>query len=405
MALEYSSNLNDSLALELNINSSASKDYSYNDALINLYEISNVQEIVKLKEGWKKLFLNSTDVTPFQSWEWNLEKIYKFTTSEKPKIIVGYNKKNELIGLAPLKLKRYKFTNIKILEFIGTGPSDYLDFLVDQEYKYYFISSLFNLIKNSGDWTILNFNNLRESTVNLITSCLPFEINKQDVCPCICLPGSMKKYENVVHKRELKSIKRQLRKLLPKNRLEYIVKDSSVSLKEDVDIFINLHQKRHNSKGERGRFFTETRKENFHDISKLLYEAGILQIEMLKIDSQIAAINYILVWNNRKYNYLSGMNPDFANFKPGKILIYYMINDAINKGCNVFDFLQGAEKYKYFWTNEEIQLYSAVYSGSTMCLFLWKNVLTLRNRIKRSTLLKRYYKTFCRIFCRKFSEE
>ena len=376
-----------------------------NTALINLCEINTISKIENLKEEWKRLFLRSQELTPFQSWEWNYAVIKEFSSSEKIKIVVGYNADNEVVGIAPFKITNQKLTGIKIMELIGNKSSDYLDFLVEQEYKYTFINSLFDLIKNSTDWTILNLINLREETRNLIQHTLPFEILPQDVCPCVYLPGTMKEYENEVHKRELKSIKRQLRKLLPKNRLEYIVKDSSESLKEDVDVFINLHQKRHNSKGERGRFFTETRKENFHDISKLLYEAGILQIEMLKIDSQIAAINYILVWNNRKYNYLSGMNPAFANFKPGKILIYYMINDAINKGCNLFDFLQGAEKYKYFWTNEEIQLYSAVYSRSTICLFLWKDVLTLRNRIKRSTLLKRYYKTFCRIFCRKFSEE
>ncbi|MEJ2617112.1 MAG: GNAT family N-acetyltransferase [Ignavibacteriaceae bacterium] len=394
MAFEYSTILNDRLEKELDITGSSSKVDLDDFKSINLYEISNVRENIKLKEEWKKLFLKSSNVTPFQSWEWNLAMINKFASSEKLKIIVGYNNKSEIIGLAPLKLKYCKFTGIKILEFIGTGPSDYLDFLVVEEYKYYFISALINLIKKSGDWTILNFNNLREDTKNLITSCLSFEVSQQDVCPCIYLPDSMKKYESEVHKRELKSIKRKLRKLLPQNRLEYIVKESPESLKEDVDIFIDLHQKRQNYKGERGHFYTNALKDLFHNKSKYLCEAGFLKIEMLKIDSQIAAINYMLVWNNIKYNFLSGMNPAFSKYKPGKILIYYMIEDAINKGCKVFDFMQGAEEYKYFWTNKEIQLYSAVHSKSKFCLFIWKNRLAIKKHLKRSSIIKRFYQIF-----------
>ncbi|MFZ0453816.1 MAG: GNAT family N-acetyltransferase [Ignavibacteriaceae bacterium] len=397
MFFEYSSNLNDSIELELDLKSLTVKNYIADVVSINFHEISNVKELVKIKEEWKKLFHKSADATPFQSWEWNYAMINKFTRSEKLKIIVGYNNRNEIVGLAPLKLKCYRLTGIKILEFIGNGPSDYLDFLVQEKYRYTFIRSLFDLIKNSKDWTILNFINMKEETKNLLAFSLPVEVSEQDVCPYVFLPGSMDEYENEVHKRELKNIKRQLRKLVPQNRLEYIVKDSPDTLSEDVEKFIELHQKRHNSKGERGRFCSEDRKESFYEISKFLNEAGILKIEMLKIDSQIAAINYILLWNDRKYNYLSGMNPVFANFKPGKILIYYMIEDAINKGCKVFDFLQGAEEYKYFWTNKEIQLYSAVYSRSRICLLLWTNVLTLKNRLKCSAFLKRAYQMFCKL--------
>ncbi len=369
-----------------------------NVTAISLYEISTLREIVKLKEAWERLFLKSPGATPFQSWEWNYTIIKEIASSERLKIVAGYNRNNEVVGLAPFKITHQKFTGIKILEFIGNKSSDYLDFLVEEEYRYTFINLIFDLIKHSKDWTILNLINLRKQTKDFITNCLPAEISLQDVCPCVYLPGTIKEYENEVHKRELKSIKRQLKKLLSQNRLEYFVKESSESLREDVDTFIELHQKRHNSKGERGKFFNKALKEKFHDISKLLSESGMLKIEILKIDSQIAAINYILLWNNRKYNYLSGMDPAFSNFKPGKILIYYMIEDAINKGCQVFDFLLGAEEYKYFWTKKEIQLYSAVYARSKMCLFLWRKSLAIRNQLKSSPLLKRPYQTFCRLF-------
>ena len=398
MLFEHSPYLHDNLSLEFDGKGSSVKTKIHNIGTINLLEISTVHEIVKIREEWKKLFLNCPEATPFQSWEWNYAMIKEFSSSENPKVIIGYNRKNEIVGLAPLKLTCYKFPGIKILEFIDNNSSDYLDFLVEDEYKYTFTAALFDFLKNSKDWSILNLINLRKETKDLISRYLPVEISRQVICPCVYLPDTMQEYENEVHRRELKSIKRKLRKLLPQNRVMYVVRESHEILEEDINSFIELHQKRQNFKGERGKFCTKALKERFHEISKLLSDAGILRIEMLKIDSQIAAINYILVWNNKKYNYLSGMDPAFSQFKPGKILIYYMIEDAINKSYNVFDFLRGAEDYKYFWTNKEIQLYSALYSRSKMSYLLWKKAITLKSKLKKSKMLKKSFLTLLKLF-------
>ncbi len=365
---------------------------------IYLSEISSVKEFIKIREEWKNLFIKSSNATPFQSWEWNYAMINELSSSEKIKVIAGYNKKREIVGIAPFQLTSKVFPHIKILEFIGCRKSDYLDFIVNEEYRYTFTKALFDLLKKSKDWTILNLVSLREETKNLIERYLPVEISQQEVCPCTYLPDTFNEYEKEVHKRELDSIKRQLRKLLPQNRLTYIASGSPENLTDNVNSFIELHQKRHKSKGERGKFCTKASKKSFHDMSKLMCEAGMLRIEILKIDSVLASINFILVLNNKKYNYLSGMNPAFSNFKPGKLLIYYMMEDAIKKGYKVFDFLQGAEDYKYFWTNKEIQLFSAVYSRSRISSLLLKNTRTLRNQLLSSHILKKSYQIFYHIF-------
>ena len=396
MSLEYSI-YPQSLSAELEKNPNV-KINLHNVAAIRLSEISTIREIEKIKEEWRKLFLKSSGASPFQSWEWNYAIAKEFTSSEKIKIIAGYDNGNNIVGIAPLKLTSCKFPAVKILEFIGNGFSDYLDFLVKEEYTFTFIKTLLNYIKSTDDWSIINFTNLREETRNILARYLPAEISPQAVCPCVSLPDTMQEYEREVHKRELNSIKRQLRKLLPQNRLTYKVKESPENLSEYIDSFMELHQKRHNSKGELGKFFTKARKEKFQELSKLLCEAGMLRIEMLEIDSQLAAINFMLEWNNKKYNYLSGMNSAFSNLKPGKILIYYMIQDAIKKGCRVFDFLQGDEDYKYFWTNKEIQLYSAVYSRSDICYFLWKKISEFKKKLKQSVMLKKSCLVFLRLF-------
>jgi len=189
MSFEYSNYPLENYSFKLAGRNSALKVKVDNVASTKLYEMNTIPEIEKLKEDWKKLFLNSPGATPFQSWEWNYAIIKRFSSSEKIKIIVGYNGSNEVVGIASFKITHLKFTGIKILEFIGNKHSDYLDFLVDEDYKHTFITALFGLIKSSENWTILNLTNLREETGYLIAHVLPVEIFMQDVCPCVNLPG------------------------------------------------------------------------------------------------------------------------------------------------------------------------------------------------------------------------
>ncbi len=358
---------------------------------IHLVEIKSVGGMTAIKNDWNKLLLKSQNATPFQSWEWNYAFVEDFKISERLKIIAGFNEDSELIAVAPLKLTRHFVPWITVLEFIGSGPSDYSDFLILEEYKLSFLKAFFDYIEENKDWTILNFKSLRENTVKLISRELCVEITPQTVCPLAILPDTMEQFENEMNKKELTGVKRQLRKLLSENRLTYSVLDSPKDLKEGIDNFISLHQERHNSKGERGKIYSKRQRERFHRFSVLMCGVGLLKIETLKIDNRVVAANFILAQNKKMYNYLSGMDPQYSKFKPGKILIYYMIKDAIKKGYKVYDFLQGDEKYKYYWTNNEVKLYNVSYSRSKKRVYVWEKRKELRRAICNSHFANRVY--------------
>jgi len=362
---------------------------------IYLVEINSVIGMISIRNDWKELLLKSKDATPFQSWEWNYTFVEDFKFSERLKIIAGYNEDNELIAIAPLQLTRHFVPFIKVLEFIGSGPSDYSDFLILEDYKQSFLKAFFDFVEENRDWTVLNFMSLREDTMKLISHELCVEISSQTVCPLALLPTTMKQFESEMNKRELNSVKRKVRKLVSENRLKYSVLESQEDLEMSIDNFIELHQQRHNSKGERGKIYSRQQRERFHRFSALMCNSGLLKIETLKIDDRVVAANFILALKEKKYNYLSGMDPQYSNFKPGKILIYYMIEDAIKKGYEVYDFLQGDEKYKYYWSNDEVKLYNVSYSRAKRRVYLWKKGRELRRAMFSSTLIKRVYQVVC----------
>jgi len=50
---------------------------------------------------------------------------------------VGRNTGGKIIGIVLLKLRKYLVPWIKVLEFIGTEPSDYLDIVVEEETTFF----------------------------------------------------------------------------------------------------------------------------------------------------------------------------------------------------------------------------------------------------------------------------
>jgi CelD/BcsL family acetyltransferase involved in cellulose biosynthesis len=51
----------------------------------------------------------------------------------------------------------------------------------------------------------------------------------------------------------------------------------------------------------------------------------------------------------RCYYYIGGFDPRFAALGPGTLLIAHAIEQARLEGAAAFDFLRGAEPYKYRW--------------------------------------------------------
>jgi CelD/BcsL family acetyltransferase involved in cellulose biosynthesis len=61
------------------------------------------------------------------------------------------------------------------------------------------------------------------------------------------------------------------------------------------------------------------------------------------------AIFYGFAHNDSVYFYLSGYDPSLEKLSPGTVIVAYAIEQAVREGAKAFDFLRGAEDYKYAW--------------------------------------------------------
>ena len=88
-------------------------------------------------------------------------------------------------------------------------------------------------------------------------------------------------------------------------------------------------------------------------------------ISCIKLDDQIIAAHWGIVYKNRFYYLLPSMNAkNLAKYSPGRILIENLIKWSIANKLQIFDFTLGDEKYKKSWCNSKSQLFNHLYLNS-----------------------------------------
>jgi hypothetical protein len=87
-------------------------------------------------------------------------------------------------------------------------------------------------------------------------------------------------------------------------------------------------------------------------------KAGILHFSRITIDGISAAWHMGFVFKKRFYYYLPAHEERYQRFSPGKLILLKCIEDAIQKGIWVYDFLRGDESYKTGWTNQRLPLWT-----------------------------------------------
>jgi CelD/BcsL family acetyltransferase involved in cellulose biosynthesis len=75
----------------------------------------------------------------------------------------------------------------------------------------------------------------------------------------------------------------------------------------------------------------------------------MLELAFLELGGRKAAAFFNFTFGNRVWVYNSGMDPQYAQYSPGWVLLAMLIRRAIEKGCQAFDFMRGDEPYKFQW--------------------------------------------------------
>ena len=222
--------------------------------------ISTPEELERLREEWLALWRRSPAATPFQSPMWLLPWWRAFG-SDDLSTIVARNASGALTALLPLYIARDDADSLGM--FLGTGNSDYLDYVGNGDAAP-LLAELAEL-----DCQLWDLQQLRP-TSPLLTAPLPEGLRDQ---------------------------------------------------------VLDFHR----------------------EAARGLLDAGALRMHAIRLGERIVAVFYGFAHAGTVYYYLSGYDPELERLSIGTLIVAHAIEEAVREGATTFDFLRGAEEYKYAW--------------------------------------------------------
>ncbi len=126
------------------------------------------------------------------------------------------------------------------------------------------------------------------------------------------------------------------------------------TLDDDMVALLDLMRTSHIGKQD---FLTENRVHFFRAIVKEMAELNYLRLQFLEIEGTPLAVVLGFDYAGIRWLYNSGYMVRADSLSAGLVLKALFINDAVDLGLEYFDFMKGAEAYKYRLGGKDSRLY------------------------------------------------
>ena len=262
----------------------------------------------------------------------------------------------KVIGFAPLVL------NSGIASFIGSADvCDYLDFVVASGRESDFFEVLLEDLREKGIKK-LDLRPLRPDSTVLehlprIARKRGYEVNcsPEDVSLELDLPATWNEYLAILNTKQRHEVRRKLRRLWEAGNVEYRCIEVGRQAEDYLDTFLKLFSL---SKDEKARFMDPKMESFFKSLANAMADLGLLRIGLLQVENVPAAMTMGFDYNDSHYLYNSAYDPQFGYLSVGLLSKVLCLKESIQKGKRKWNFLKGAEPYKYRLGGQEIPLYN-----------------------------------------------
>ena len=319
---------------------------SYSVTEVSLEHLSSLYTDSKLNLNWSSVF-----ITPvwLEAW-WQV-----FGEGRQPFIRL-IRDADRVIGIAPLILDE------QTARFIGgTDVCDYQDFIIEPGAETEFFTVLLD------DLVARRINHLdlkdirHDSTVSTRLVNLARErgyrvtCNATEVSVEMDLPPTWEEYLSSLNTKQRHEVRRKLRRLTEEGKVDYHLVTDAAAVPGFMDVFLKMFT---GSRADKAEFLTTKRKAFFRALIEQMSPAGFLKLGILELDSRAMATIICFDYNDTMYLYNSGYDPGYDYLSVGLLSKVLCIKDSIESGKKIFDFLKGAEPYKYHLGGKEMPLYS-----------------------------------------------
>jgi hypothetical protein len=283
--------------------------------------------------------------------------------------IIGRNGSGAVNGSVHLSLVRTPFLKVfrpQVLAFLGTRSvvsPEHLDFAIRRESRDEWFEFLYEYVKRElRRCAFAVFDSVAENADNFDTAMKFFEKRGlrvtreiQDVCPYFDLPDSFDMLMEMYSSNMRKIIRRTMKRC-----------DENVRLIDhtefgDIDDVLaearRLHTLSRGQKGDVGSFEREGYLEFHRELARTMGRNESLYAKFLMADRKPIAFRYGFIVGDVYYDYQTGYDPTFSEWRPGFVVLTMVVQDLITRNVKRFDFLRGDESYKRHWAPKDRKTY------------------------------------------------
>jgi CelD/BcsL family acetyltransferase involved in cellulose biosynthesis len=307
--------------------------------------LRNLEPIVP---EWWQLFSRCDDATPFQSPAWLLPWWNCFGQGQP--LVITARRDHQLCALAVFYLYAPADSAPAQLFLVGQSVSDYLDILVAPgqpraQVARELLHSVFDFVQPGQ---AAHFARLRPTSPVLqaqSTFGSAVSSSQDGVCPQLALAGHTLA-DFVPRKRTRDNLRNRTRRAQTAGSVQFVTADD-YSREPLMHHLLRLHSKRWNSIGLPGMFSDHKMVCFLNQAACALFSVGMLRLHAMLLNDAPIAVSLGMLHLDCAYLYNFGFDPACSVFSPASQVIAFAMEQAAQQGARVFDFLQGAEPYKF----------------------------------------------------------
>ena len=362
-----------------------------------------MNNFLALEPIWDKLLSKSDSDNLFLSFDW-LSTWWKHFGKGKSLYILLASIDGQPVAIAPLMKTREAI--FRTLQFIGTGRSDYLDFIVTEPVsvgavsageaslqKEQIINAIFSYImQHRREWDVLNLRDIPEANGNLdvIERCckannLTYVAQQSYTAPHLPITESWDDFLKSMSKNFRRNIKVHEKKLWKCEGDIIITQHKNWSNPDELlDMITDIENCSWKVESGNPRFAGEETQSFFRELFDKFFKQGWLECWFVRHNQRNVAYYINFCYKNKLYVYNTNYDKEYSKVSPGTVLTNRMLQNAFERELTDFDFLRGGESYKYRYTDIERELYHiAIYKRTPYSKLAFFTLVDSKWRLKQ----------------------
>lgn len=333
--------------------------------------------LINLQDEWEALHQQSYNPSIFMTWEYVRTWWEHLGKNHMLWLMTARDAKGKLVGIAPLMRTRH--TQVKMLsweqiEFIGSSThSDHTDFIIQKGLEKEIIPAFLEALSSRevANWDVIALNSIPDDSPSIVAlhrlEDVNWEQEKTAICPYIPLADTdWDTHFANLSKRKRKEVRKKYRDLEAAHgdQWQYHIVDKLEDVRPTMRAMMDMHQEKWDAIEHHDGAFVHDDVAAFHlDVAERLLQRGWLRLQTLHIEGELAAVLYNFIYQNRVFDFASGLNQKYADISAGQILTAESLKNAIDNGIYEYDFLRGEEEYKFRWGAQERITYTLRFIG------------------------------------------